>query len=84
MLRVMSDVSKWMETVSCPECGDVGTIRRFLWGMPTQEAFESGDFVIGGCIVQGDESDPKFGCLNCSWTGDYINGQLISMFDSGI
>ena len=74
----MSKVSKSMETASCPECGEVGTIRKILWGMPTQEAFESGDFVIGGCIVNGDGSDPKYGCLKCSWTGNYKNRKLIS------
>ena len=47
-------------------------------GSPTQEAFESGDFIIGGCIVQGDGSDPKYGCQSCSWTGNYKNRKLIS------
>jgi hypothetical protein len=74
----MSNVSKWMEAASCPECGEIGTIRKILWGMPTEEAFESGDFVIGGCTVQDDGLDPKVGCLNCSWTGNYKNRKLIS------
>ena len=78
MLSVMSNVSKWMVSTSCPECGEVGSIRKILWGMPTPQAFESGDFVIGGCIVQGDGSDPKFGCQSCSWTGNYKNRKLIS------
>ena len=74
----MTNVSKWMETATCPECGEVGTIRKILWGYPTQEAFESGDFVIGGCLVNDDGSDPKVGCLECSWTGNYKNRKLIS------
>ena len=77
----MSNVSKWMETTSCPECGEIGTIRKILWGMPTQEAFDSGDFVIGGCMVNADGSDPKVGCLECSWTGNYKNRKLISSPD---
>ena len=75
----MSNVSKWMETATCPECGKVGTIRKILRGYPTQEAFESGDFVIGGCMVNGDGSDPKVGCLECSWAGNYKNRKLISL-----
>jgi hypothetical protein len=75
----MSKVTKWMQVMPCPECGEVGTIRKILWGMPTQEAFESGDFVIGGCLVQGDGSDPKYGCQICSWNGNYIKGQLVSL-----
>ena len=71
----MGDVTKWMVKLSCPECGEVGTIRKILWGYPTEEAFESGDFVLGGCIVFGGE--PKHGCQNCSWTGNYIKGKLI-------
>jgi hypothetical protein len=74
----MSNVSKWMETAFCPECGEVGTIRKILWRMPAQEAFESGDFVIGGCIVQGGGSDPKCGCQSCSRTRNYKNRKLIS------
>ena len=74
----MSNVSKWMETASCPECSKIGTIRKILWGEPTQEVFESGDFVIGGCTVSADGLDPKYGCQNCSWTGDYKNRKLIS------
>ena len=74
----MSNVSQWMETAYCPECSEVGTIRKILWGMPTQEAFKSGDFVIGGCLVRGDGLDPKFGCQSCSWTGNYKNRKLIS------
>ena len=74
----MTNVSKWMETTSCPECSEVGTIRKILWGYPTQEAFESGDFVIGGCLVNGYGSDPKYGCQSCSWTGNYKNRKLIT------
>ena len=74
----MSNVSIWMETASCPECGEIGTICKILWGMPTEQAFESGDFVIGGCMVQGEGLDPKIGCLSCSWTGNYKNRKLIS------
>jgi len=74
----MSNVAKWMVTASCPECGEVGTIRKILRGMPTQEAFESGDFVIGGCEVNEGGWDPKYGCQNCSWTGEYKNRKLNS------
>ena len=73
----MSEVRKWMETTACPECGQFDTIREILWGMPTQEAFESGDYIIGGCLVQGDGSDPKYGCTLCSWEGNYINSKLV-------
>ena len=75
----MSKVTRWMETASCPECGEIATIRKILWGMPTQAALDSGDFVIGGCIVTGDGSDPKVGCLECSWTGIYKNRKLIAL-----
>lgn len=73
----MSGVTKWMESIECPECGDVGTIRKILWGMPTQEAFESGDYIIGGCLVRGDGNDPTYGCTMCSWEGHYINSKLV-------
>lgn len=73
----MSEIAKWMITAVCPECGKVGTVRKILWGMPSVEAFESGNYIIGGCMVQGDGLDPKHGCTECDWEGTFVRGKVV-------
>lgn len=38
-------------------------LKPVLYGMPTMDVFEGNMFIIGGCIMDGD--DPDFGCQNC-------------------
>ena len=48
----------------CPACG--GKLVPILYGLPSPDGFqaaERGEFVLGGCIVSGD--DPQLACAGC-------------------
>ncbi|HEU4339321.1 MAG TPA: hypothetical protein VFS19_04570 [Planctomycetota bacterium] len=48
----------------CPACG--GKLVPIMYGLPSSEGFqaaERGEYVLGGCIVSGD--DPQFECAAC-------------------
>lgn len=50
--------------LKCPECG-AGNPREHVWGMPADpDIFESGDFVIGGCVLPGGPA-PEYQCRAC-------------------
>jgi hypothetical protein len=40
--------------VVCPECGQVGTLRTILYGMPDPEVFDFEKYAVGGCCMNGD------------------------------
>ena len=50
------------EKVICPFCNSDNTIP-YLYGEPTHEAYASGKYKIGGCVV-GDSS-PTHYCNDC-------------------
>ena len=50
----------------CPSCGEVGGLKRILYGMPGQD-FNYGKYIVGGCVIS--ERDPEIGCVNCGWEG---------------
>jgi len=61
----MSEVENWMTTAVCKVCNAVGTIRRILYGYPTQEMANNLDVVLGGCCVT--DNDPQYACTSCHW-----------------
>ena len=51
----------------CEACGKT-TVVPILYGLPTEEAFESarrGEIALGGCIV--DIGNPTLTCTSCGW-----------------
>ena len=50
----------------CPSCGEVGGLKRILYGMPGQD-FDHEKYIVGGCVIS--ESDPEIGCTHCDWAG---------------
>ena len=41
------------------------TVKKCLWGHPTQEAFESGEWAIMGCCMEPVRS--RWACTKCEW-----------------
>ena len=55
-----------LKTQKCPICGNPGSIRKILWGMPNEEPDPS-KYVTGGCCVP--MFTPDYACIECDWTG---------------
>ena len=53
----------------CPECGQIGTLRTILYGMPDPEIFDFEKYAVGGCCVSPDGIDPDSRCRECEWSG---------------
>jgi hypothetical protein len=53
----------------CPECGEIGTLREIIYGMPDPETFDFEKYAVGGCCKNGDGSDPDISCKACDWAG---------------
>ena len=47
----------------CPSCGEVGGLKRILYGMPGQD-FDHEKYLVGGCVIS--DSDRKSTRLNSS------------------
>ena len=58
-----------LKTLTCPECQQVGTLRKILYGMPNPETFDFEKYAVGGCCMNGDGSDPDVACTACGWRG---------------
>ena len=58
-----------IKLLTCPECGQTGTLRKILYGMPDPETFDFEKYVVSGCCMNGDRSDPNLACKACSWRG---------------
>ena len=58
-----------IKLLTCPECGQEGTLRKILYGMPDPETFDFEKYEVGGCCMNGDGSDPDIACRVCDWTG---------------
>ena len=58
-----------LKRLTCPECGQVGTLRKILYGMPDPETFDFEKYAVGGCCMNGDGSDPVVACRACNWRG---------------
>ncbi len=53
----------------CPECFEIGTLRKIIYGMPDPESFDFEKYAVGGCCMNGDGSDPDISCKECGWEG---------------
>ena len=58
-----------LKMLICPECQQIGTLRKILYGMPDPETFDFEKYAVGGCCVEGDGSDPDVACKACGWSG---------------
>jgi hypothetical protein len=58
-----------LNSLLCPECGSIGTMRQILYGMPDPEVFDFEKYAVGGCCINGDGSDPDIQCRSCEWEG---------------
>ncbi len=58
-----------IKLLTCPRCGQVGTLRTILYGMPNPEVFDFEKYAVGGCCMNGDGSDPDIRCKACEWEG---------------
>jgi len=62
-----------LKMLTCPECGQIGTLRTILYGMPDPETFDFEKYAVGGCCVEGDGNDPDVQCKACGWSGLLVN-----------
>ena len=58
-----------LKMLVCPECGQIGTLRKIIYGMPDPEHFDFEKYAVGGCCINGDGSDPDVNCRACDWSG---------------
>jgi hypothetical protein len=61
-----------IKLMPCPECGQVGTLRKIIYGMPDPESFDFEKYAVGGCCMNGDGSDPEISCRECDWSGSAV------------
>ena len=57
----------------CPGCVEEGTLRKILYGMPDPETFDFEKYEVGGCVMNGDGSDPDIACRECDWSGSRVS-----------
>ena len=58
-----------LKLLTCPECGQMGTLRKILYGMPDPDTFDFEKYAVGGCCLNGDGTDPDVACKECDWEG---------------
>jgi hypothetical protein len=58
-----------VKMLACPGCGQIGALRRIVYGMPDPETFDFEKYAVGGCCMNGDGSDPDVSCRECGWEG---------------
>jgi hypothetical protein len=58
-----------IEPLICPECQQVDTLRKIIYGMPDPETFDFEKYEVGGCCMNGDGGDPEISCKSCGWSG---------------
>ena len=58
-----------MKEMTCPGCGEIGTLRKIIYGMPDPKTFDFEKYAIGGCCINEDGSDPDISCKSCDWAG---------------
>ncbi len=58
-----------LKSLTCPECGQIGTLRKIVYGMPDPEIFNFEKYAVGGCCMNGDGSDPAIPCRERGWEG---------------
>ena len=55
-----------LSTASCPQCGEQGSLKKILYGMPGSD-FDHEKYIVGGCVIS--DFDPEIGCTSCGWEG---------------
>ena len=60
---------KRISSLVCPGCSEIGTLRKIVCGMPDPEEFDFEKYAVGGCYINGDESDPEIRFRDCDWSG---------------
>ena len=60
---------KRIGTLDCPNCAEIGTLRKILYGMPDSETFDVEKYAVGGCCLSPDGIDPDIRCKSCDWEG---------------
>jgi hypothetical protein len=60
---------KSIQSLVCPGCREIGTLRKIVYGMPDPESFDFEKYAMGGCCLNGDGSDPDLRCKSCDWEG---------------
>ena len=55
---------KRLRSLACPECGEIGMLRKIIYGMPSDD-FNFDKYIVGGCII----SEADISCPNCEWSG---------------
>lgn len=70
---------KGLRTLVCPECGEIGTLREIVYGMPDPENFDFEKYAVGGCCISDDGSDPDVQCRACEWSGhlNQLNAEYV-------
>ena len=58
-----------LKMLICPECQQVGTLRKIIYGMPDPETFDFEKYAVGGCCISGVGLDPDLQCKQCEWEG---------------
>ncbi len=58
-----------INSLVCPKCSELGTLRKIVYGMPDPERFDFEKYAVGGCCMNGDGSDPDIRCRACKWEG---------------
>ena len=65
VIRPHKGLFYWHKVQNCKRCGAKKTVKKCLWGHPTQEAFESGEWAIMGCCMERVRS--RWACTKCEW-----------------
>ena len=60
---------KRINSLACPECSEIGTLREILYGMPDPESFDFEKYAVGGCCIRPDGINPDVNCRVCDWSG---------------
>ena len=67
---------KRIGTLTCPNCAEIGTLQKILYGIPDPETFDFEKYAVGGCCLSPDGVDPDLRCKSCEWEGLRENFQL--------
>ena len=64
-------------TLISPGWGEIGTLRKIIYGMPDPKTFDFENYVVGGCFLNGTGTDPDISYKSCEWAGtrDSLEGK---------
>ena len=57
-----------LKLLKCPECGQVGSLKEIVYGMPGED-FDFDRYAVGGCCRSGEGFDSNVSCPSCEWEG---------------